>query len=60
MGLNNGTTSGNSFRIYKDGAETPLYDGPLVKSVYAPRVSFGDGATDVYGTVDISFFGCKY
>ena len=50
----------NSLRIFKDGAPEAFFEGELVQSVYAPKVSFGDGATDVYGTVDISYFGCKY
>lgn len=51
-------TKSGSYRLFRKGEKTPLFTGKLTPSRDIPLgITWGDGATDVFGAVDLSYIG---
>ena len=52
----------NTFSLYKDGSDKPLYTGKLTND--SPKtnnhIQFGDGSSSVFGSCDLSYFGYSF
>ena len=49
-----------TWSFHKQGDDTPLFTAKLNPCEGTPSIAFGDGSSDIYGTVDISYIGWNF
>ena len=49
-----------TWSFHRQGDDTPLFTAKLNPCEGTPSIAFGDGSSDIYGTVDISYIGWEF
>ncbi len=49
-----------TWSFHKQGDDTPLFTAKLNPCEGTPSIAFGDGSSDIYGIVDISYIGWNF
>ena len=49
-----------TWSFHKQGEDTPLFSAKLNPCEGTPSIAFGDGSSDIYGTVDVSYIGWDF
>ncbi|MBR4900175.1 MAG: exo-alpha-sialidase [Victivallales bacterium] len=52
--------SSGTWSFHKQGDDTPLFTAKLNPCEGTPSIAFGDGSSDIYGTVDVSYIGWDF
>ncbi|MBR6058771.1 MAG: exo-alpha-sialidase [Victivallales bacterium] len=50
----------NTWAMFKQGVDQPLFTASLSPCEGTPCISFGDGSVDINGTVDLSYIGWNF